>query len=268
MSSAHEKQITALKEEISRLENLLAERPGDQQKSLAAAIGPESDSNSVVAQALLESEETLIGILNNVEDAVMTIDGTGTLYSFNATAEKMFGYPADVIIGQNIKLIMPEPHRGQHDIYVKAYQTNGESQILGKGPRELVGLRKDGGLFPIDLSISEMQISGQRRFIGTIRDISERKYAERAFRENAEELDAIYQTAGVGIGIADCNGRFLRCNKRLEEMLGYSEAEFVSTDITNLSHPEIRVRGCAGRFLKVNGKISNSIAASFAKTAQ
>lgn len=156
MSSAHEKQITALKEEISRLENLLAERPGDQQKSLAAAIGPESDSNSnsVVAQALLESEETLLGILHNVEDAVMTIDDTGTLYSFNASAEKMFGYPADVIIGQNIKLLMPEPHRGQHDIYVKTYQTSGESQILGKGPRELEGLRKDGGLFPIDLSMS------------------------------------------------------------------------------------------------------------------
>jgi PAS domain S-box-containing protein len=193
MSSAHEKQITALKEEISRLENLLAERPGDQQKSLAAAIGPESDSNSVVVQALLESEETLLGILNNVEDAVMTIDGTGTLYSFNTSAEKMFGYPADVIIGQNIKLLMPEPHRGQHDIYVKAYQTSGESQILGKGPRESEGLRKDGGLFPVDLSISEMQISGQRRFIGTIRDISERQYAERAFRENSEELDAIYR---------------------------------------------------------------------------
>jgi len=233
--STPKNQTEDLNQKIVRLENLVAELRAERSENSPTRARSESQTK---AQALLDSEEILRGIMDNVEDAVMTIDLSGTLLSFNPSAERMFGYTAEEALGQPVEMLMPKAHQTKHGDYVRSYEQTGESQILGKGPRELEGLRKDGTRFPLDLSIAEMHAGGLRRFVGTIRDISERKKAERAFRENARELDTIYHTAGVGILTSGPEGQCIRCNRKFEELLGYSEAELKTKNILQLSHPD------------------------------
>ena len=233
--STPKNQTEDLNQKIVRLENLVAELRAERSENSPTRARSESQTK---AQALLDSEEILRGIMDNVEDAVMTIDLSGTLLSFNPSAERMFGYTAEEALGQPVEMLMPKAHQTKHGDYVRSYEQTGESQILGKGPRELEGLRKDGTRFPLDLSIAEMHAGGLRRFVGTIRDISERKKAERAFRENARELDTIYHTAGVGILTSGPEGQCIRCNRKFEELLGYSEAELKTKNILQLSQPD------------------------------
>jgi PAS domain S-box-containing protein len=125
-------------------------------------------------EALRESEERIGAILKTAADAIITIDERGTIESFNPAAEKMFGYRADEAIGQNLKLLMPAPYRDEHDGYLSRYLQTGQARIIDIG-RELMGRRKDGSTFPMDLAVSELPEGTQRFFTGIIRDISERK---------------------------------------------------------------------------------------------
>ena len=116
-------------------------------------------------------------ILDNVLDGIITIDGRGSVASFNKAAETIFGYAAKEVIGRNIKMLMPEPYRGQHDGYLTAYHATKVRHIIGIG-HEVEGLRKDGGQFPLDLAVTEIRHKGEVMFIGVVRDISERKRVE------------------------------------------------------------------------------------------
>jgi len=129
-------------------------------------------------ERLRQSEEENRAILNNVIDGIITIDDAGTILRFNPAAEKIFGYTHEEAIGQNVTILMPEPHRSQHNIYIKNYLTTGKAKIIGIG-REVQGRRKDGSLFPLDLAVGEMRLDGKRMFTGVLRDISDRKALER-----------------------------------------------------------------------------------------
>jgi PAS domain S-box-containing protein len=138
---------------------------------------------------LRDSEERITTIVDNVLEGLITIDDRGNVRDFNLAAERIFGYGADEVIGQNVKLLMPEPYLGEHDGYLHNYNTTGEAKILGIG-REVEGLRKDGSVFPMDLGIAEMRVGGQRLFVGNCRDITERKRAERTIHERTVQLEA------------------------------------------------------------------------------
>ncbi|MEO6665534.1 MAG: EAL domain-containing protein, partial [Nitrospiria bacterium] len=127
---------------------------------------------------LRNSETRLRAILTNAADGMVTIDGDRLVESLNPAAERIFGYPAAEVIGRNIKMLMPEPYQSEHDGYVQRYVDGGRGRIIGIGPREVVGRRRDGTTFPMDLAVSEMRLDGQRLFIGIVRDITERKRAE------------------------------------------------------------------------------------------
>jgi len=118
-------------------------------------------------------------ILETAADAIVTIDEDGIILSFNRTAGQMFGYQANELIGKNVNILMPSPYREQHDMYLSRYLKTGKARIIGIG-REVVGQRKNGSLFPMDLAVSEVAGMGKRMFVGIIRDISERKYLEKA----------------------------------------------------------------------------------------
>lgn len=126
----------------------------------------------------LENEARLSGILDNVLDGIITIGERGTVESFNMSAEKIFGYTENEVIGNNVKMLMPEPYHSEHDGYLHNFITSGERKIIGIG-REVIGRRKDGSTFPMDLAVSEMQLSGRKMFTGIVRDITERKQVER-----------------------------------------------------------------------------------------
>jgi len=128
-------------------------------------------------QALEISEIHQRSIVENIVDGVITIDDKGTVASFNPAASNIFGYSAEQVTGRNIKMLMPEPYTSEHDGYLRNYLSTGEKKVIGIG-REVVGQRKDGSTFPMELAVSEMQINGERMFTGIVRDITERKKIE------------------------------------------------------------------------------------------
>ncbi|PWU13082.1 MAG: histidine kinase [Verrucomicrobia bacterium] len=132
-----------------------------------------------------EGEERLRAILDTAVEGIITIDERGIIESFNAAAETIFGYPATEIIGRNVSALMPSPDRERHDGYLANYMRTGHARIIGIG-REVVGRRKDGSLFPMDLSVSEVRLDDRRLFTGFVRDITERKRLEKEVLEISE----------------------------------------------------------------------------------
>jgi PAS domain S-box-containing protein len=132
--------------------------------------------------ALRDSEERLRAILETAVEGIITIDGRGIIESANPAAEKIFGYPAAEVIGKNVSVLMPSPYREAHDGYLANYFRTGRAKIIGIG-REVVGRRKDGTVFPMDLSVSEVRLADRRMFTGFVRDITERKRLEREILE-------------------------------------------------------------------------------------
>src|SRR5438477_6370238 len=128
--------------------------------------------------ALRDNEERLRAILETAVEGIITIDERGIIESLNPAAEKIFGYQAQEVVGKNVKILMPTPYRDEHDGYLANYLRTGRARIIGIG-REVVGLRKDGTVFPMDLSVSEVRLAHKRLFTGFVRDISDRKRLEK-----------------------------------------------------------------------------------------
>lgn len=124
------------------------------------------------------AEQQLRGVLESVVDGIITIDEHGTIQTANAAAIRIFGYSLEELVGSNVKLLMPEPYHSAHDGYLRNFLTTGERKIIGIG-REVVGQRKNGETFPLELAVSELVLNGRRIFTGLTRDITERKRLER-----------------------------------------------------------------------------------------
>ena len=138
--------------------------------------------------ALRESEARIRSVLNTTVDGIITIDERGVVETFNPAAERIFGYQATEVIGQNINRLMPKPFHSQHDGYISNYLRTGKAKIIGIG-REVVGRRKDGTTFPMDLAVSEVRLGDRRLFTGIVRDITKRKQAAEALKEYSERLE-------------------------------------------------------------------------------
>ncbi len=129
-----------------------------------------------------DSEARTLAIVDTVVDGIVTIDARGTIETFNPAAATLFGYAREEVLEQNIKMLMPEPYHSEHDGYLLNYQVSGEAKVIGIG-REVTGRRKDGSTFPMELAVSRMEVSGVQMFTGIVRDITDRKEAERAKSE-------------------------------------------------------------------------------------
>src|ERR1041385_5366287 len=150
--------------------------------------------------ALRDREARLRAILDTAVEGIITIDERGTFESFNAAAEKIFDYQAEEVIGRNVSLLMPAPYRQEHDGYMANYLRTGHARIIGIG-REVVGRRKNGATFPMDLSVSEVRLDDRRLFTGFVRDITERKQLEKALLEISDrEQRRIGQDLHDGLG--------------------------------------------------------------------
>jgi PAS domain S-box-containing protein len=136
---------------------------------------------------LADAAERLRSVVNNVVDGIITIDEAGTITTFNPAAERIFAYSAKEVSGHNVKMLMPEPFHSEHDRYIADYLRTGLAKIIGIG-REVIGRRKDGSTFPMDLAVSGFRLGSERFFTGIVRDITERKRADAELRETAEEL--------------------------------------------------------------------------------
>ncbi len=137
-----------------------------------------------VIEELKWSERRVTAILDTVGDAIITINEQGIIETFNPAASSIFGYPESEAVGQNVRILMPEPYQGEHDDYLQRYLSTGEKKIMGMG-REVQGIRRDGTVFPIYLNVTEAILLNKRMFVGIIRDITERKQTERKLQNLA-----------------------------------------------------------------------------------
>jgi len=142
-------------------------------------------------------EAHLKSILDTVPDAMIVIDERGNIQSFSAAAERLFGHKAGEVIGKNIKIMMPSPYRENHDGYLGRYMQTGERRIIGIG-RVVVGERRDGSTFPMELAVGEMRSADQRFFTGFIRDLTDRQRTEARLQELQAELVHVSRLTAMG----------------------------------------------------------------------
>ena len=147
--------------------------------------------------ALQEREARLRSILDTVPDAIITIDEDGLVESFSPAAARLFGYSEKEVIGQNVRMLMPSPYREQHDGYLAAYRKTGIKRIIGIG-RIVVGQRRDGSTFPMELAVGEVANAGRRLFTGFVRDLTERQGTERRLQELQLELMHVTRVNAMG----------------------------------------------------------------------
>ncbi|MES2267547.1 MAG: PAS domain-containing sensor histidine kinase [Bacteroidota bacterium] len=136
----------------------------------------------------MENTALLIAIIQNAIDGIITINDTGTIELINPAACALFDYESEEVIGKNVRMLMPDPENDQQDDFIFRYQNTGQPNIKGAG-REVLGLRKDGTIFPFRLGLSEVQFSGRRIFTGFVHDLTKEKEGERQLKTYAAHLE-------------------------------------------------------------------------------
>ena len=195
---------------------------------------PSYDSEYRLMESLLrESEARLRAIVEMAVEGIITIDERGMVESMNPAACRIFGFQPEEVVGRNVSMLMPSPDREKHDGYIANYLRTGQAKIIGIG-REVVGRRKDGTSFPVDLSISEVRLENRRLFTAMVRDSTERKRAEEALRESEQRMRAILETAVEGIITIDEHGMVELLNPAACRIFGYSPEEIVGRNVSML----------------------------------
>ena len=172
-------------------------------------------------------------IVDTAVDAIVVIDRNGAIRSVNNATERLFGYATGELIGRNVKLLMPDPYAGEHDTYLANYLRTGRKKIIGIG-REVVGRRKDGSVFPMDLSVGEARDGDEPLFVGIIRDITDRKAAELARRESELRLRSILDTVPDAIVVINAQGIIQSFSPAAERLFGYDSAGVVGRNVNIL----------------------------------
>jgi two-component system sensor kinase FixL len=151
----------------------------------------------VMQSVLREREARLQSILETAPDAIIVIDDHGLIETYSKAAQRLFGFSAEETLGRNVSMLMPSPYRERHDGYLRHYLETGERRIIGIG-RVVVGQRKDGTTFPMELAVGEVVASGRRLFTGFIRDLTERQLSESRMQELQAELLHMSRLSDVG----------------------------------------------------------------------
>jgi PAS domain S-box-containing protein len=181
-----------------------------------------------VQQSMRDSAALMRAILNTVVDGIITIQALdGSVETVNPAAEQMFGFTAEELDGQNFSLLIPELAHDQRSGFLEYYSASDEELASGHG-REVIGRRKDGTLFPLELSASEMWLGGQRYFTGILRDISARKEVEEALLKAGALQSAIFNSANFSSIATDAKGVIQIFNVGAERMLGYTATEVMN----------------------------------------
>ncbi len=181
-----------------------------------------------------ESNAWLRAVIDIAVDGIVIISEQGLVRLYNRGCERLFGYAAADVIGQNVKMLMPEPYQGEHDGYLAHYRETGERRIIGIG-RHVRGRRADGSVFPMYLSVGEfVQDDGERLFVGIVRDTTEQHAFEETLREQAERLRSILETVPDAIIVIDDNGLIESFSPAAERLFGWKAAEVIGQNVNIL----------------------------------
>lgn len=191
---------------------------------------------------LAENQQRLQAVLDTTVEGIVTIQEHGRVESMNNSAQRMFGYSAEEVIGRNVSMLMPSPYREQHDDYIVRYLETGQAKIIGVG-REVAGRRKDGTIFPLDVGVSEVKLGDRRFFTGVLRDLTQRKQAEESLRQERDFNSAVLQTTAALIVVLDESGRVIRFNQACEQATGYLADEIEGKPFWDLLLPPDELAG-------------------------
>jgi PAS domain S-box-containing protein len=187
---------------------------------------------------LRDSEQSNRTLVEFAPDVIFVIDESGVIRQCNPAAEHFFGYAAEELIGSNVSLLMAEEDRRNHDMYLARYRETNQAQIIGFG-RDVVAQRKDGSQVHVHLRVGEQRLAdGKRRFIGFIRDLSERIRAEAEVRVRKTLLRNVIETSKDGFWVTDLTGRILEVNQAYCQLSGYGETELLGMNIRDLEADE------------------------------
>ncbi|MBF0626553.1 MAG: PAS domain S-box protein [Magnetococcales bacterium] len=190
----------------------LVERRTSELKASNLQLRQEIRERKKAEERLEASRSRLLAIVETALEGIITIHADGVIESVNPAVERIFGYGAAELVGQNVGLLMESPHRENHDVYIQRYLDTGQGPVIGK-TLELRAVRKDGQVFPLELSVARIHLGQGDSFLGVLRDISERKKAEDALRESEEKLRFLFENSPDHIMLVDPTGLVLFCNR-------------------------------------------------------
>jgi PAS domain S-box-containing protein len=202
------------------IESLKALEAGHSEASKHLTHSSESARRSEAA--LHDSEQRIRAILETAVEGIITIDERGLIESANPAAQRLFGYSMEEMTGRNVSMLMPAPYRQEHDLYLANYLGTGKAKIIGIG-REVVGQRKDGSVFPMDLAVSEVRLANRLLFTGFVRDITERKRAATRQSIQYATVRALAESESLSEGAP-------QVMRAICEVMGWTYGEFWSVD--------------------------------------
>jgi PAS domain S-box-containing protein len=218
----------------ARLEQLQAELES-LRNSHADAVATAIEEREERLRQHEEHASQLQAVMMMAADGIVTVDETGMIQSFNEAAGWIFGYAPSEVIGKHISILLPDPNLGENNDAPSGLPSSCEITPFGSG-REVIGLRKDGTTFPMDLAVSEVCLGSRKIFTGIFRDITERKNAEEALRRLHAQNESILNSAGEGIIGLDASGAMMFVNPAAARMLGWGVAELIGKPLHNTVH--------------------------------
>lgn len=182
---------------------------------------------------MAEPAARLEAVMEAAVDGIIVIDASGVVQTYNKACERIFGFEAGEVLGRNVSMLMPSPDRERHDGYLADYRRTGKRKIIGIS-REVVGRRKDGSTFPMELSVAEVNQGGDHVFVGMVRDITARRRAQEELREREARLRSILDTAADAIIVIDEAGTVESFSLSATRLFGYEPAEVVGRNVRML----------------------------------
>ncbi|MBA3472371.1 MAG: PAS domain S-box protein, partial [Rubrobacter sp.] len=207
-------------------------------------------------EALRKSEARNRAVVETASEVILTMTTDGLIRSFNPAAERVFGYTAEEAVGQPLRMLMPERFRGSHEAGFRRYLGGGEAHVVGKGPVELAGLRKNGEEFPLELSLGEMREEGDILFTGIIRDITERKQSEEDLRQAEKQYRGLVETVQEGIGFITQEGVITYCNEAYADIFELAPEELTGKSLLDFLDEEQKENVLRQRDLRLEGVYS------------
>ena len=188
----------------------------------------EKDDDNLFAQ-----ESILKSVLERMADGFVTISEEGIILSANTAIEKMFGYPENEIVGKNVNILMPDAYASNHDAIISRLRTFGVQGMAGKSGREVEGKKRDGTIFSLSITVSEMYLKGRRKFNGVVRDVTDVKQAQAEALRTADELTLFVDTANAPIFGIDSSGLVNEWNQASEKITGFTKVEVLGKDLVS-----------------------------------
>jgi PAS domain S-box-containing protein len=223
-------------------------------------LGVEIEQRKKAEAEIRTSEVRTRAIIDNANDGIIVIGSDGIVQDFSPAAENIFGHTSAEVIGRNVSMLMPEPMRSQHDAELKHYLDGAEARVVGI-TREVIGLRKNGTTFPMDLSVGEANLGDEVIFTGTVRDITERKEAERVLAHKEAQLRLAMDNMPGGMLLIDSEQNFLLFNRQYSELFDFPD-DLIAEDrpaLDMISFQAQRGDYGSGRYVKIVNEMMSTL---------